>query len=277
MPDRSTVNYVYDGSFEGFLSLVFESWRKKELPAMVFPAGEEQLTLFPSYFIETDDEKALRVEKGIVKAAGTAAFCNVEQCFLSCAAQKELLLLDYIRLCIERGTKVLSMLADDTVHVVEKAAFACAREGHLFKGFARFSVHGDVMTAVIEPKNSVLPLVADHFCERYHEESFIIYDKTHGSALVFSKGIRAIVPAEGFEPPRADTSEIEARRLWKLFYDTIAIEQRDNPRCRMSMMPKRFWSRLTEMEDDTQALSLPQQGDLSEQTVARADDQKLRP
>ncbi len=260
MPDRSTVNYVYDGSFEGFLSLVFESWRKKELPAMVFPAGSELMTLFPSYYIETDDEKALRVEKGIIKAAGADAFCNVEQCFLSCAAQKELLLLDYIRLCIGQGTKVLSMLADDTVHAVEKAAFACAREGHLYKGFARFSVHGDVMTAVIEPKNSILPLIADHFCERYHAESFIIYDKTHGSALIFSKRNSAIVPAEGFEPPRADTSEIEARRLWKLFYDTIAIEQRDNPRCRMSMMPKRFWSRLTEMEEKPECPALSQPG-----------------
>lgn len=249
MPDRSAVNYVYDGSFEGFLSLVFESWRKKELPAMVFPAGGEMLTLFPSVYVETDDEKALRVERGIIKAAGADAFYKVEHCFLSCAAQKELLILDYIRLCIAHGKKVLLMLADNTVHAVEKAAFACAREGHLYKGFVRFSVHGDVMTAVIEPKHSILPLIADHFCERYHAESFIIYDKTHSSALIFSKGNRAIVPAEGFEPPRADTSEIEARRLWKLFYDTIAIEQRDNPRCRMSLMPKRFWSRLTEMED----------------------------
>ncbi len=277
MPDRSAVNYVYDGSFEGFLSLVFDSWRKKELPAMVFPAGAEQLTLFPSFFIETDDEKSLRVEKGIIKAAGRDAFYKVEQCFLSCVDGKELLLLDYIRLCIGHGKKVLSMLADNTVHAVEKAAFACAREGHHYKGFVRFSVHGDVMTAVIEPKHSVLPLIAGHFCERYHAENFIIYDKTHGSALIYSKGNRAIVPAEGFEPPRADTSEIEARRLWKLFYDTIAIEQRDNPRCRMSMMPKRFWSCLTEMEEDTQACSLPQPGGLPERTDIGSFDRVLQP
>ena len=272
MPDRSAVNYIYDGSFEGFLSLTFESWRKKELPAMVFPSGMEELTLFPSFFIETDENKALRVEKGIIKAAGAGAFRNVEHCFLSCAAQKELLLLDYIRLCIGCGTKVLSMLADDTVYKVEKAVFACTREGHLYKGFARFSVHGDVMTAVIDPKNSVLPLIADHFCERYHAESFIIYDKTHSSALVFSKGKRAIIPTDGFEPPRADISEIEARRLWKLFYDTIAIEQRDNPRCRMSMRPKRFWSRLTEMENSTE-IAPPAQCDFPAQAVDSISEQ----
>jgi len=168
------------------------------------------------------------------------------------------------------------MLADNTVHAVEKSAFACAREGHLYKGFVRFSVHGDVMTAVIEPKHSVLPLIAGHFCERYHAESFVIYDKTHGSAIVASKGSHAIVPAEGFEPPRADTGEIEARRLWKLFYDTIAIEQRDNPRCRVSMMPKRFWSRLTEMEENPESPALPLQGDSPERTDDRTGGRVLR-
>lgn len=277
MPDRSAVVYVYDGSFEGFLSLVFESWRKKETPSMIFPLGGEQPTLFPSVFIETDFEHSARVKKGVIKAAGAAAFDNVELCFLSCAAEKELLLLGYIRLCIANGSRVLSMLADDTVSAVEKAARACLREAHHYKGFARFSVRGGMMTCVIEPKHAVLPLIADHFCERYHGESFIIFDQTHGLALLYSQGRRAMVPAEGFEPPQADTGELEARRLWKLFYDTIAIEERDNPRCRMSLMPKRFWSRLTEMQGEPEGPALPQLGDFPAQTVARIGEQELGP
>jgi len=277
MPDRSAVSYIYDGSFEGFLSLVFESWRKKELPSLVFPAGEEQPTLFPSFFIETDTAHAQRVKKGIVKAGGTAVLINIERCFLSCAAEKELLLLDYIRLCFVESVKVLSMHVDETVRAVEKAALACAREGHHYKGFARFSVHGGVMTAVIEPKNCILPLIADHFCERYHEESFIIFDKTNSLALIYSKGSRVLIPMENFEPPRADTGELETRRLWKLFYNTIAIEQRENPHCRMSLMPKRFWSRLTEMEGNAEFPILPQPDDFNTRTVGRTNKPELPP
>jgi len=268
---------VYDGSFEGFLSLVFESWRKKETPSQVFATGSEQPTLYPSFFIDTDEEKARRVKKGIVKAAGAAAFENVELCFLSNAADKELLLLGYIRLCIANNTRVLSMLADDTVSAVVKAGRACSREAHHYKGFARFSVRGEVMTCVIEPKSCVLPLIADHFCGRYHGENFIIYDKTHGLALLYSKGSRALVAAQGFEPPQADTIEMETRQLWKLFYDTIAIEERDNPRCRMSLMPKRFWNRLTEMQGEPEGPASPQLGELPAQAVARVGKQELGP
>lgn len=277
MPDRSAVAYVYDGSFEGFLSLVFESWRKKEMPSVIFPQGGEQLVLFPVVFVETDIERSERVRKGIVRAAGAEALGNIECCFLSNAAEKELLLLDYIRLCIANGPKTLSMLADNTVCAVMKAARACLREAHHYKGFVRFSVRGEVMACVIEPKHAVLPLIADHFCGRYSWENFIIYDKTHGLALLYSKGCRALVAAQGFEPPPADAGEREARRLWKLFYDTVAIEERDNPRCRMSLMPKRFWSLLTEMQDETEKPALPQLGRLPAQAVAGVDEQELDP
>ena len=42
------------------------------------------------------------------------------------------------------------------------------------------------------------------------------------------------------------------RGLWRRFYDTIAIEGRENPRCRMTQMPKRFWGTMTEFQNETE-------------------------
>jgi probable DNA metabolism protein len=42
--------------------------------------------------------------------------------------------------------------------------------------------------------------------------------------------------------------EKEYRKLWKKFYDSVAIEERKNEKCRMGQMPKRYWKNLTEMQ-----------------------------
>ena len=59
-----TINY--DGSFHGFLTVVFDHFTHPEIPAYILTFDKEQHRLFPSdTFIETNREKALRVWKGI--------------------------------------------------------------------------------------------------------------------------------------------------------------------------------------------------------------------
>ena len=53
-------------------------------------------------------------------------------------------------------------------------------------------------------------------------------------------------------PP--DEAEKRYRRLWRCFYDTIAIRERENPKLRMSHMPKRFWPLLPELQSDPDAI-----------------------
>jgi probable DNA metabolism protein len=140
----------------------------------------------------------------------------------------------------------MGMLTDDTVNTLFKAVKHLDNESHLLKGFVRFSIFSNVLVAEIEPKNYVLPLMTQHFCERYPEERFLIYDKTHGMALVYQPYQSAIIPIEDLELPEPDEQEQSYRELWQLFYDTIEIQGRHNPKCRMSHMPKRYWKYMTE-------------------------------
>ena len=59
----------------------------------------------------------------------------------------------------------------------------------------------------------------------------------------------ASIPMEELTPPPPDRTGAEYRALWKRFYDTIAIEGRLNPRCRMSHMPRRYWENMTEFTE----------------------------
>ena len=117
----------------------------------------------------------------------------------------------------------------------------------------RFSEHQGVLISVIEPKNSVLPVIADHFCSRYPEERFFIYDKAHRLGLWYEPYQAKFLEIDSFLPPARGEEEKEIASLWKQFVKTIAVEGRINPRCQMTMMPKRYWNHMLEHADQLTA------------------------
>ncbi|MDR0405697.1 MAG: TIGR03915 family putative DNA repair protein [Clostridiales bacterium] len=255
MPNQSDVIYRYDGTFDGLLCCVFESYYAAEVPADVTANDAFQATLFPSKVIVTDSHRAQRVLTSIPKRMGNAALDLAQKAFLTCLEQKALAILLFLRLGYTHGCAVTNMLTHAAVAPLVKAVRHLEREAHLLKGFVRFSALNGVLAAEIEPKNCALPLLAQHFCERYPEERFVIHDKTRGMALLYQPYTPRIVRAEGFRLPDADSGELAYRRLWKVFYDAIEVEGRHNPKCRMSHMPKRYWKYMTELRDEQKSVS----------------------
>lgn len=249
MSDRTDIVYAYDGSFEGLMCCIFESYEQKENPSVIRPPDEQQRLFDPAKWIETDENKADRVFNSIPVKISTQAQELVKLGFLTYTPHKELLIYHFLRLGFKYGSKVMTMLTDDTVNALQKAVRHLTSESHKFKGFVRFSVFGEVLVAVIEPKNFVLPLLSPHFCDRYRNEAFMIYDKTHSMALIYRSQKAELMFVDELTLPEADGSEVEYRRLWKQFYKTIGIEARYNPRCRRTLMPKRYWSQMTEFAE----------------------------
>lgn len=258
MPDRSALIYCYDGSFEGLLCCVFESYYNKEAPSDVISQSEPVPLLLPVKTINTDEDKASRVQRSIPQKMGRETFLFIRKAFLTCHPLKDLLILQFLRLGYQYGKSVLNMLTDDTVHKLCAAVRHLENEAHLYQGFVRFSETNGALTAKIEPKNIVLPLIAHHFCERFSEERFLIHDITHDMALIYENKSMTITSVEELELPSPDENEMKFRALWRLFYDTIEIKGRHNPRCRQTHMPKRYWRYLTEMSrEDATALPAP--------------------
>lgn len=242
---QSDLIYYYDGSFDGLLCCVFESYDKKEIPIDILTDTAEPM-LFSGRSIPTDLQKARRVLDSIPKKIGASALDLVRHAFLTCLPRKELYILLFLRLGYRNGPSVMNMLTDEVVNTLSKAVTHLNRESHLLKGFLRFSVCNNVLVGEIAPKNFVLPLLTQHFCERYPEERFLILDKTHGMGLLYQPYQATVIPITDLELPEADEEEQTFRELWRLFYDTIAIQERFNPRCRMSHMPQRYWKYMTE-------------------------------
>ena len=239
--------YRYDGSFNGLLCCVFESYSAKEMPADITADADFQgLLLYREKRIINDEKKAQRVLASLPQKLGQETFDFVRKSFLTCLEKKEMQILRFLRLAYREGPQVMQMLQHADVNPLFKAVRHLERESHLFKGFVRFSEHGGILAAEIEAKNNVLPLLAEHFCERYPEERFIIHEKKHKLALVYQPYQAGIIELEKLVLPQAEEKELDFRALWQTFYQSVEIEGRHNPRCRMTQMPKRYWKNMTE-------------------------------
>ena len=241
--------YCYDGSFEGFLCCVFDSYLYKESPADICAAGDLEPTLFSVRRVETDEAHARRV-LGKVAALSPGARDLVVKGFLTCAPDREMLLYRLIRALLKEGPGLLGNLTHPALLPVWKAVQHLEGEAHLLKGFVRFSEFDGVLVGEIRPKNRVLPLLRPHFCDRCRGETFLLYDRTHQEALFFRDEAWCIAPLEDFQMARPGEDEARFRRLWKTFYDTIAIAPRYNPKTRRTHMPMRYWGTMTEFQGE---------------------------
>ena len=180
------VVFQYDGSFDGFLCCVFESYVHKEFP-IAFYSDEECFSLYSVRSILTVPEHARRVYRGIFKRSKRAAEL-LHRAFLTCMEDKELHLYTFVRKLMDEGPDFLRNQSDAAYYPVAKALRHMSGELEKLRGFIRFSEYSGVLGAEIEPKNRVLPLLRNHFCNRYANESFFIYDSTHKDLLLYSSG-----------------------------------------------------------------------------------------
>lgn len=247
---RTDIAYLYDGTWNGLMCCVFESFYKKELPSAIFASDEAQGVLYKVREIETDTESARRVIKSIPQKISGEAMQLVRLAHYSCMEEKELHILRFLRFGYKTGKMATNMITNGVVEPLVKAVRYVQNESHFYREFIRFSQYNGVLLSIIEPNNFVLPLIRGHFCDRFPAETFMIYDKTHRYALLHQNGQKGIMPLESLELPELESEELMYRTLWRKFYDTIAIEGRINHKCRRNHMPKRYWEHMTEFQTD---------------------------
>ena len=246
--------FTYDGSFDGFLSVIYHCFHQRQLPIDIGVEGEYN-SFFPNRFIPADPDLASKVWSSIPEKISPEAAQLVTDVFYSFMEQKELALLNFLARAYKEGGKLLTSFGDPMIAPLLKAQRHLRTEAHKLVGFVRFRDTVGGLVSEIDPKNFILPYIASHFMMRYDNEDFVIYDKTHKAALIWAKdesGVRKgdIFQVDHIEFPEESQEEQRFVSLWKLFYDTVAIKERYNPRCRMTLMPKRYWANMVEVKDE---------------------------
>lgn len=252
MSYRGNVIYLYDGSFDGVLTAIFDSYLHHELPISIERTENSQFALDCTYrHINTDSQKSTRVSDKIIACAGYTQYKHIYYTFLSELPLSEINIFDYIKMCLKYGAKADKHLTVPCVDFVLNAAQRTGHEAHKYTGFLRFSeLEGGIYYSEIEPVYNIIPIISHHFIKRYSNMPFLINDTKRHLCLIYNGKDCIIHETTGIPQLKYSSNEAQYRKLWKQFYDTIEIKERHNERCRMTLMPKRYWKYMTEFKPD---------------------------
>ncbi len=241
--------FLYDGSFEGFLTAL-SLGLEGGYACAISKEDKAEAGLF-SEFVNagTDPEKAAAARDLIERRGSAESWQHVRFAFLSEAPGAETAIFEYVKLLAEKGPIADSMLADDRVKKVHGLAASVGGEAHMFKGFVRFKELADkTLYSKIEPDHNILPLVAPHFRARLGEFNWVIHDGRRGKAALYFNRRLIYAPLTAARALELDGKEDEVQALWKHFFKTAAIKERTNPKLQRQNVPLKYRKNLTEFE-----------------------------
>jgi len=242
------VAVTFDGSFDGFLSVVFACYYEKIVPSVIQEESHAQLTIADdTCFIKTDENRAKRVFNALNEKLNHDIVNNIYGAFLSFEDDRFMVLLQYIKMAFSVGNTVDDYQQIDFVRRFRKIARHVWREWHLLRGFCRFAeTKQGVFYCEITPNNNVLSLLADHFSQRLMGQAWIIHDKTRHQAAIFNGTNCAITAVPHDATVELADGEEETQELWVAFFNALWIKQRTNLKLQRQLMPLYFRKNMTE-------------------------------
>lgn len=246
---------VYDGTFEGLLTAVFEIYERKLYPVKLLKGEWRNSALFEEVIpIVTDEARASRVLKGLRKKLSAA---GVQRLYISHIAEidgEDCNVLGFIRHVFDSDQNIEEDYGNRYVMRLSEILKMVRREKHRMEAFIRFQKLNDgIFYAAIEPDFNVLPLLIKHFKSRYADQKWMIYDIKRNYGLYYDLHDTQFIEMNFDELNKsvnviAAYSEDEGiyQNLWKNYFNSVNIVSRKNTRLHVRHIPKRYWRHLTE-------------------------------
>lgn len=244
------LKYVYDGSFEGLMTAIYEAYYLRQEPDAIVPKYEFKEELFSSMVhIETELEKAKKVITSIKDKLSPSVLLEVFYVFLSEKEGSSTLIYQYLKMSWQAGGNISGNLSDNLVRKINQICQQVKLERHRMLGLLRFRlVAGDIYYATMEPDNNILALIAPHFVRRLADQNWIIHDLSRGLAALYNQKDWVVTTTE--RPLELVEQEKEEfyQELWREYFTRVAVEGRINPRLQRQFMPTRYWKHLIEKQ-----------------------------
>jgi len=268
--------YIFDNTLDGLLTAVFDSFALRQQPQLL--AEGEQLPLFADepHRVAADEVKAARVWKGLEKHLSREALRIISISWMSEERALNQPLFNYICKVFHTGKDISHNASDPDVLAVRNTCRRVLHEEQRMKQFIRFQKAKDgTYLAVVSPDHNVLPLIIDHFQDRFNDQSWLIYDACRHYGYYYgspspaqpdtslpsaNKGMADVVRItfedEASVPFDLTNGKLDAsvlstddqlfQDLWRTYFKAICIRERINPRKQLNDMPRRYWRYMTE-------------------------------
>ena len=241
-----------EDSLDGIFTAIYDAFVYKnqmERPytdSIRIAIGEGNLILFSTDLtVATDPIKVEKTVRTIQNRLGYSVYETLLEALCHFDEDRASVVLGYLVRAFGSGHSIEGHLSDPYVMRVMELARKVNNEIDKFNGFLRFEERGEVLLAQVEPKCNLVPLMMDHFEDRFPNENFIIYDNNRRLAAVHEK-FKSCVLVEGQELEIPDSQPDYFTELWKQYFHTMEIKPRHNERCQNTLMPKWYRKHMTE-------------------------------
>ncbi|GAB6107870.1 TIGR03915 family putative DNA repair protein [Fusibacter bizertensis] len=242
--------YLYDGTFEGALSAIYQMFHDKGplMEQQLKIRGLYQYALFEQVVeTQTDAEKASKVVTSIIDTFGEDAFRRIGYAYLSEDVDFGTKLFRCLKQAYKLGERGMENYSDESIMALYKCYNAVARESHIMLGLIRFAeLDKGIYYARFEPTYDLIGLMVPHFKERLGDQLWVIHDTKRRKAAFYNKETVHFSDLDPIESLYYSSKEENYQKMWKAYFDHIAIDERKNPKRHQQMMPKKYWNFLTE-------------------------------
>ena len=247
--------YICQDTITGICSALYDAWKEaRDQEAGVELKGKIQQRLFCEYREVTESEsKSAALQRMIKRNLGYNTYWDIYHAILSDDDEKAEVVFRMMQQArkLEDSTRIMEHLGNPDVARVFELSRRVSNEAHAYKEFIRFrELENRVLFSEITPKSQVLTCIAGHFADRFPLENWMIYDKTHETFLIHvERRPWKLVRGEMLNMDAASRVTEEQRKyeeLWRGFFNSIAIKERENPRLQQTHLPKRYRREMTE-------------------------------
>ena len=240
---------VYDGTFEGFLSLVYEVYYKKLKPIKIYKTLPNEMIFEEILELNTSKDNAIKVLNAIKRKFPKELIQRILNIFMCDSKEFELYLLEYIIIGFKE-TKQLYNINNSCVFYLNSLEKELFRNVHKLTGFVRFEELEDgTLYAKVESKFNVVYFLGKHFLKRFNNQNFIIHDLNRKLAFVKIQNDFSVQEVAFFDEPNYSSNEQKFQKLWKSFFSAVTIKERINPKLQTQMVPLLYRTYMSEFLD----------------------------
>ncbi len=213
MPDHG-IRYTYDGTFEGYLCAVLAALRSGKVPGSI--SDRRKTVDGNAVYIPTSLKDAQYLYNMISVKSSAEVQQMASDYFLTDSEGLEFNLYRMIFCALKYGAGIAEDYKSGMMRGIQMAIRDLYREAQSILPALDFYLGEEASCSMIDPRNSVLPVIRKPVLNRRDMDDLMIYDKKHHLLLERFRGINRLLDISDFPLPEFRYTPEAYAYLWPL-------------------------------------------------------------
>ena len=212
------MRYTYDGTFEGYLCAVLQALRSGKVPASITDRRVEAMPDLAIH-VATNLKDAEYLYSTISMRSSAEVQQMVSDYFLTDAASLEINLYKMIFCSLKYGARIAEDYSSEMMNGIQMAIRDLYREAQSILQELDFYLGEEAGCTVINPRNSVLPIIRKPILKRRDIDNLLVYDKRHHLLLERNAEQNMLLDISDFPMPEFKDPKEAYDFLWPFVRD----------------------------------------------------------